>query len=433
MARGQIRPSIAGALAGAVLLLTATTAPADAAAAAVIPASASPAGGIRSAAELAGTGATPAGCAAATRPGFAHCYLATESAPLSAAAAVSSTCTEDKQDGYSPCNLRSAYKLGSLVGTHGRGQTVALIDAYDDPDAESDLATFRSQFGIPSCTTAEGCFEKVNQEGDQGNYPSGDMGWGLEISADLDMVSAICPHCHILLVEADSNSFADLFAAEAEAVALGAHVINNSWGSGEFSGESSDDSSFDLPGIAFTASSGDGAYQGGVQYPSASPYVTSVGGTELTPGKDKRGWIEKTWVTPAKPPVQGSGSGCSAYEPKPSWQQDPGCTNRTTADVSAVATDVLGYDTYESGGGGWYFLYGTSVAAAIIAGVYGLAANAASQTKPPVALAYSHRWDLHDISGGIATGTCSPTYLCHALKGYDGPTGLGTPRGIGAF
>jgi subtilase family serine protease len=346
---------------------------------------------------------------------------------------LNSTCTVDEQDGYSPCNIREAYKLGSLIGTHGDGQTVAIVDAYDDPDAESDLATFRSQFGIPSCTTANGCFEKLNQEGDQGNYPSGDMGWGLEISTDLDMVSTICPHCDIVLVEADSNSFSDLFAAEAEAVSLGAHVVNNSWGSGEFSGETSDDSSFNVQGVAFTASSGDGAYQGGVQYPSASPYVTSVGGTELSPGKNKRGWIEKPWVTPGIPPTQGSTSGCSAYESKPSWQKDHGCSNRTTVDVSAVATDVLGYDTYESGGGGWYFLYGTSVAAAIIAGVYGLAGNAAAQSKPPAAIAYARRGDLYDITGGLATGICSPSYLCNAIKGYDGPTGLGTPRGLAAF
>jgi subtilase family serine protease len=432
MARGQFRPSMASTaslLAGALLLLTAgTTAPA----AASITASASPPA--RSAAEMAGAGAQPAGCAAPTRPGVAHCDLATEPATRAAAAALGTTCTVSEKDGYSPCNLRNAYKLGSLASTHGKGQTVAVIDAYDDPNAESDLATFRSQFGIPSCTTADGCFKKVNQDGDEGNYPSGDTGWGLEISADLDMVSAICPHCHIILVEANSSSFSDLLTAEAEAVTLGAHVINNSWGSSEFSGETADDSSFDIPGIAFTAASGDGAYQGGVQYPSASPYVTSVGGTELTPRpKLKRGWLEETWVTPGKPPTQGSGSGCSAYEPKPTWQKDPGCANRTTADVSAVATDVLGYDTYETGGGGWYYLYGTSVAAAIIAGVYGLAGNAAAQTKPPVSIAYAHPWALHDISGGLATGTCSPEYLCHALKGYDGPTGLGTPKGIAAF
>jgi subtilase family serine protease len=434
MPRGRFRPSIASLLTGTALLLTATTAPAavGAAMASAAPAGAAAgaAGRIRSAAELAGAGASQAGCAGATQPGFAHCYLADEPAP---APALSSTCTVDEQDGYSPCNLREAYKLGSLIGTHGRGQTVAIVDAYDDPDAESDLATFRHQFGISPCTTANGCFEKLNEEGDQGNYPSGDMGWGLEISTDLDMVSTICPRCHIVLVEADSSSFSDLFAAEAEAVSLGVHVVNNSWGSGEFSGETSDDSSFNVPGIAFTASSGDGAYQGGVQYPSASRYVTSVGGTELTPDKNKRGWIEKPWVTPGSPPTQGSSSGCSAYESKPSWQKDSGCSRRTTADVSAVATDVLGYDTYESGGGGWYFLYGTSVAAAIIAGVYGLAGNAAAQHKPPAALAYAHHRSLYDISGGLATGTCSPSYLCNAIKGYDGPTGLGTPRGIGAF
>ena len=395
---------------------------------------ASPASGLRTAAQLAGSGARPAGCAANTGPGIAHCYLATAPASAGAAAALAKNCTANAQDGWSPCNLRSAYKLTSLSSSHGKGQTVAVIDAYDDPDAASDLATYRSNFGLPACTTANGCFKKVNQDGLHGDYPTGDMGWGQEISIDLDMVSAICPKCHILLVEANSSGFGDLFTAEQEAITLGAHVVSNSWGSSEFAGETDYDSTLDTPGVAITVSSGDGAYQGGVQYPSASPYVTSVGGTELTPASNPRSWIEKTWVTAgSSPPTQGSGSGCSAYEAKPAWQADAGCNNRTTADVSAVAADVLGYDSYESGGGGWYFFFGTSVASPITAAVYGLAGNASSQSVAPASLAYANTSHLYDITEGLATGTCSPTYLCKAVKGYDGPTGLGTPKGIGAY
>jgi subtilase family serine protease len=394
---------------------------------------AKPAASPRTAAELAGYGARPAGCAAHTGPRVAHCYLSAEPASARAAAAVGATCTVDEQDGYSPCNLRSAYKLTSLVSSHGKGQTVAVVDAYDDPNAASDLATYRSNFGLPACTTASHCFKKVNQNGVQGDYPTGDMGWGQEISLDLDMVSAICPKCHILLVEANSSGFGDLFAAEQEAITLGAHVVSNSWGTGEFSGENSFDSTLDTPGEAITFSSGDGAYQGGVQYPSASPYVTSVGGTMLTPTSTGRLWSEQTWVTAGSPPTQGSGSGCSAYEAKPSWQADTGCSDRTTADVSAVAANVLGYDSYESGGGGWYFFYGTSVASPITAGVYALAGNASTQTVAPASLAYANTTHLFDITKGLATGTCTPTYLCQAVKGYDGPTGLGTPKGIDAY
>ena len=235
-------------------------------------------------------------------------------------------------------------------------------------------------------------------------------------------------------MEANSNGFGDLGTAINEAVTLGAKVVSDSWGTGEFDGETGWDGNVDHPGVAITFSSGDGAYAGGVQYPSASPYVTSVGGTELTPASSSRGWTEAAWVTPGSPPTQGSGSGCSAYEPKPPWQRDAGCANRTTADVSAVAANVLSYDTYQASG--WYYSFGTSVSAPVIAGVYGLAKNPASITIPASAAYGAPAADRHDITKG-STGTCTPpatqAYLCKAGKGYDGPTGLGTPKGIGAF
>ena len=244
------------------------------------------------------------------------------------------------------------------------------------------------------------------------------------------MVSAICPHCRILLVEASSNGFGDLGTAVNEAVTLGAKVVSDSWGTGEFSGETGWDGNVNHPGVAITFSSGDGAYAGGVQYPSASPYVTSVGGTELAPAQNSRGWTETAWVTPGNPPTQGSGSGCSADEPKPPWQHDSGCANRTTADVSAVAANVLSYDSYQAGG--WYYSFGTSVSSPVTAGVYGLADNRPSITIPASAAYRAPATTLHDITKG-STGTCSPAYLCRAGKGYDGPTGLGTPNGMGAF
>ena len=392
---------------------------------------ATPGAAIRSTAQEAGVGAQPAGCAQSRGAHKARCFLALEPAagpgPHTQA---TGTCSVDEAAGYTPCNLQSAYGLTTLSASNGKGSTVAVIDPFDDPNAESDLGVFRSTYSLPACTTANRCFKKLNQDGVAGSYPSPDQGSAQEISLDLDMVSAICPNCHIWLVEGNSNGFGDLGAAENEAIALGANVVSNSWGTGEFNGETGWDGDWDHPGVAITFSSGDGAYQGGVQYPSASPYVTSVGGTELTPASGTRGWTEAAWVTPAKHPTQGAGSGCSAYEPKPSWQADSGCPNRTTADVSAVAANVLSYDTYPTGG--WYYSFGTSVSSPVIAGLYGLAKNASTITIP-ASVAYrapaSARYDI--VKG--KTGTCAPTYLCQAVKGYDGPTGIGSPHGIAAF
>jgi subtilase family serine protease len=322
--------------------------------------------------------------------------------------------------GYGPADLQSAYKLPS--SSNGAGQTVAIVDAFDDPNAEADLAVYRSTFGLPACTTANGCFKKVNQRG--GNtYPPGNTGWAEEISLDVDMASAICPNCKILLVEADNNSFTNLGIAVNEAAALGATQISNSYGGSEFSGETSlDNSYYKHPGIAVTVSSGDSGY--GVEYPAASQYVTAVGGTHLIRANNSRGWTETVW--------SGAGSGCSLYEPKPSWQHDPKCAKRTVADVSAVAdpnTGVAVYDTYNEPG--WLVFGGTSVSAPIIASVYALAGGSVNYGSVP----YGNPSALFDVVGG-SNGSCGnkqKRYLCTGVAGYDGPSGLGTPNGIGAF
>ncbi|GAC1447000.1 MAG: peptidase S8 [Ktedonobacterales bacterium] len=322
--------------------------------------------------------------------------------------------------GYNPSDLRSAYKLPS--STAGSGQTVAIVDAYNDPNAESDLGVYRSTFGLAPCTTANGCFRKVNQSGGT-SYPRGDTGWSEEISLDLDMVSAICPNCHILLVEAKSNSFANLSTAVNEAAKLGANEISNSYGGSEFSSEGSStyDGPYNHPGIAVTASSGDNGY--GVEFPAASQYVTAVGGTTLTHASNTRGWNETVW--------SGAGSGCSAYIPKPSWQKDAGCGKRTVADVAADAdpnTGVSVYDTYHEPG--WLVFGGTSVASPIVASVYALAGNASSVTYG--SYSYSHTSSLFDVTSG-SNGSCGGSYLCTGVVGYDGPTGNGTPDGTGGF
>jgi subtilase family serine protease len=301
---------------------------------------------------------------------------------------------------------------------------VGIVDAYDDPNAESDLGVYRSQFGLAACTTANGCFRKVNQSGGT-RYPRANGGWAQEISLDLDMVSAICPNCHILLVEASSNSLSNLGTAVNEAAALGATEISNSYGGGESSSDTSYDTSYyNHPGIAITASSGDNGY--GVEYPAASQYVTAVGGTTLTRASNSRGWSETAW--------SGTGSGCSAYDPKPSWQTDSGCSKRTVADVSAVADPNTGVSVYDSfsyqGQSGWLVFGGTSVASPIIASVYALASNAATVTYG--SYPYSHTSSLNDVTSG-SNGSCGGSYLCTAGPGYDGPTGLGTPNGSGGF
>jgi hypothetical protein len=338
--------------------------------------------------------------------------------------------TADGLEPYLAADLQAAYKLPSAL--LGERQTIAIVDAYDDPNAEADLATYRAANELPACTTANGCFAKVNQDGQQGSYPTANASWAEEESLDLDMTSAICPNCHITLVEASSNSDSDLYAAEDEAATLGPDVISNSWGESEYTGEAADCSHFDHPGIAITVSAGDSGF--GVNFPAACASVTAVGGTTLYQDSSARGWGETVWGNgQAGTKGDGTGSGCSAYITKPSWQHDKLCGKRTVADVSAVAdpaTPVAVYDSY-GGAGGWVAVGGTSVASPLIAGAYALAGNTATMS-PGASYLYAHHQHLYDVKSG-SNGTCGGSYLCTAKKGYDGPAGWGTPHGIGAF
>jgi Putative Ig domain len=320
--------------------------------------------------------------------------------------------------GLFPADLQSAYKLGA----GGAGQTVGIVDAFDDPNAESDLATYRSQFGLPACTTANGCFRKVNQNGQASPLPATDTGWAGEISLDVDMVSAICPSCHILLVEANSNSNANLFGAIDTAVNLGAKYVSNSWGGPESSGQTSLDSHFNHTGVVFTASSGDNGF--GASYPATSRFVTAVGGTSLTRSTNSRGWTEAAW--------NGAGSGCSAFDAKPSWQTvSTNCSRRAEADVSAVADPNTGVGVFDTfGEAGWLVFGGTSASAPIIAAVYALAGTPGAGDFP-ASYPYAHPGNLFDVTTGN-NGTCGAP-ICQAGTGWDGPTGLGTPNGTAAF
>ena len=361
--------------------------------------------------------------------GFARC-LSLQVVNAKGAQALTGT----TPSGFGPTDLQSAYNLPSSVA--GSGQTVAIVDAYDDPRAESDLAAYRTEFGLPPCTTANGCFRKVNETGGS-TYPIFDPGWSVEISLDVDMVSAICPHCHILLVEASSNSMYDLGLGVNEAAALGVFAISNSWGGPEGSYAPSYDPYFTHPGIAVTVAAGDYGY--GLLYPASSPSVIAVGGTSLSRASNSRGWSESVWNDFSG----ATGSGCSAYENEPAWQaananiSGTGCTMRAVADVSAVADPTTGVAVYDSNGSSAWGVYGgTSAASPIIASVLALAGTASATTA---AYLYGDTGGLNDVTSGSnanwqSSGAfCGGNALCTAGIGWDGPTGLGTPNGITAF
>jgi hypothetical protein len=347
---------------------------------------------------------------------------------------------DDAPAGLTPAQLWSAYGLTTAVGTSGSQQTVAIVDAFDDPSAEVDLAVYRHTFGLPACTTANGCFRKVSENGDD-SYPNENADWSLEESVDLDMVSAACPLCHILLVEAsgDSPPASFLGPAENEAAALGATVISNSYDFPEnaMSDESGPDQSayYDHPGIALVGAAGDnGCCQ--PQLPAALATVTAVGGTTLTAAPSTaRGWTETAW--------SGTQSGCSAWIDKPSWQPSMGCPDvngtsgdngvpgRAVADVAAVAdpvnSPVAVYDTDQQPG--WILAGGTSAATAIIAGFYGLEGDGAGDGGAQ--WAYEHPAAFNDITSGgdssLCTAAALASDLCLAGAGFDAVTGLGTP------
>ena len=318
---------------------------------------------------------------------------------------------------YGPGDLRSAYQ----ITVSGRSSTiVAVVDAYGYPNAQADLAVYRQNYGLPPCTRANGCLIQIDQNGGT-NYPKYDSGWAQEQALDIQMVSAMCPNCKIMLVEAKSASNGDLSAAVSRAIALGASVVSNSYGGNE-SGVASYASAYNHPGVAITASAGDNGY--GASFPASAPGVIAVGGTSLYPASNSRGWSETAWSS--------TGSGCSAVFAKPVWQTDRLCTARMVADIAAVGDPGTGVYVYGPSGrstqSAWLIFGGTSVGAPLIGGIYG-----ATGAKPNgAAKIWATPSALYDITSG-SNGTCGGTYFCNAGPGYDGPTGMGTPAGTGAF
>jgi len=314
------------------------------------------------------------------------------------------------------------------IQNHGNGQVIAIIDAYDDPTAEADLATFTSTFKQTPCTTANGCFRLVYQTGTK--PPADRTGWSNEVAIDIQWAHTIAPLAKIMLVEANSNRFSDLLTAVDVAVANGANIVSMSWSGGESRSELQSDSHFNVPGVTFVAASGDGGH--GAVYPAASPYVVGVGGTSLTIGPNG-GWKnEVAWF--------GSGGGASAFEAEPAYQSAVQSTGkRGIPDVAYDGdpnTGVPAYNSNPCSGGcftGWGQWGGTSIGtpqwAALFALVNSERVHAPTPKAPlgaPHVLLYAAPSDLfHDITSG-KNGGCGS--LCNAGPGYDFVTGIGSPQ-----
>lgn len=309
---------------------------------------------------------------------------------------------------YCASDLQSAYGLTQAARNSGKGSIVGIVDAYGYPGAASDLAVYRRTMGLPSC--GAGCLKIVNQNGRASQLPKPNADprddWRLEQALDLDMVSAICPNCRIVLVQANSNKNADLAAALNAAAALGASAIGNSYSGRE---ENARDTAYQHAGRAITASAGDGgpAPRGPCSYAA----VVCVGGTSLVATSSGRGWTERGW--------RDAGSGCSAYVAKPAWQHVKACKMRSEVDVAAVADPATGVAVYESAAGGWQQMGGTSVGTAIVAALFAVGPTGGRVNAP--------QWIWRHGSSGAYH------YAGRGSSGYDAPTGWGTPNGIGGF
>lgn len=319
---------------------------------------------------------------------------------------------------YGPRELQKAY---NLPGAAPMVQTIAFVVAYHNPNAEQDLGVYSRDYGLPACSKANGCFLQVNGQGKSDPMPEANALWALESSTDIQAAHAICHNCRIILVEIVSDGVPNLVNGVDTAIGLGADVVALPWTVDEFSSERHFDRSLNRPGVPIVAASGD--IGGRVQWPAASPYVTAVGGTSLTLDESGTRVEEKVWDS--------SGSGCSAYEDKPAWQTDLGCAKRSVPDVSAVgdpSTGIASYDSYGyAGHKGWFVIGGTSLGTPIIAAIYALAGNASEVVAG--SYPYAHTDSLFDITTG-SNGSCP---LCTAGVGYDGPSGLGSPNGVGGF
>ena len=354
---------------------------------------------------------------------LAEVVVRSASAQRTAAAAPAASTTAIT--GLRPADIASAYALSG--GTSGG--LVAIVDAYDNPKLESDLAVYRKQWGLPACTTANGCFTKVNQRGSRTGLPEQDSGWGLEEALDVDAVSAACPGCKLLVVEADDPSTVSLGTAVNTAVRLGAKAVSNSYGGYEVTGVQADGKRYYThPGVPILASTGDNGFPA-ASSPATYSSVIAVGGTTLTKAPTTgRGWKETAW--------EYGGSGCSAYIAKPSWQPASHCPMRATADVSALGdpdTGLAVYDSFDTADytdNGWIQIGGTSLSSPLVAGM--LVRSGKASLYSSAQRMYQRSASFRDIVSG-SNGVCGGDSLCTAKKGWDGPTGVGAPYSLGSF
>ncbi|HEX4435797.1 MAG TPA: IPT/TIG domain-containing protein [Solirubrobacteraceae bacterium] len=345
--------------------------------------------------------------------------------------------------GLTPQSLHAAYSLPSETAGSAT-QTIGIVDAYNDPTAEADLAVYDTTFGLPACTTANGCFRKLNEQGKASPLPAKSGEWSTEISLDLQMAHGICENCRLVLVEAASTSYGDLGNAVNAAATAGATEISNSYGGPEASGYASFNAPYNHPGVVVTASSGDCGYfnqacggTAAANFPADSSTVVAVGGTTLSHASGS--WSSSDW--------NAGGSGCSHVFGADSWQlaasgfSATGCGNgRAVADVSAEGDPYTGVDVYDStpagsgDGTGWGVWGGTSAAAPIVAGEFALGGGARGVAYPAATL-FSHLGDEADLTDVLSgsNGSCSGTTACRAATGYDAPTGVGSPLALGAF
>jgi len=353
-------------------------------------------------------------CPAHPAPGFASC--------LAIAVTQSSGKFGTKVKpaiGFNAADIQAAYKL---TGLQSGGRTVAIVDAFGYPGLEQDLATFRSSNGLPACTTANGCFKRMDQNGGSSNPPT-DPGWDVEQALDVDAVSSACPDCHILVVQSNDNSFTNLEAAVNRAAQqAGVVAISNSYGA---AGNFPNNAAYNHPGIAVVASSGDSGFDGG-QYPAADSNVVGVGGTSVF--KSGSTYTERVW--------SGAGSGCG-HNAKPSWQNgaDTHCATKAVSDVSAAADPSNGgliiYCGSVPGCGGFVQVGGTSEASPIIGAVFALSGKTDGYPARYLYKKKKAKKFLNDITSG-SNGSCGVP-VCTARTGWDGPSGMGTPKGVKAF
>lgn len=331
-------------------------------------------------------------------------------------------CSPSGGCGWTAPQLEAAYGVSRLLG-NGSETNVAVIEAGDLADASSDLSTYRSQYGLGTAKLT-----KYNENGQRSNYPASckDYGWCMESDLDIDMVSAARPKCNIFLMET-KGGISDFETAEAEAVALGATILSNSWtcyGSDDC-GDSNFGNYFDTKGIAYLASSGDAGY-GEIGAPSVLASVIAVGGTQLAESGSKYG--ETFW--------KDAGYGCATGISKPSWQKDPDCSSRTEVDVSLEAGCAPGVAIYSGVYGGWSEACGTSVGPPFTAGVIGLAGDADKIDGGKTFWTFDsreHKKYFHRPSG--SDGSCG-NYMCgdgRYKRYYSAPGGWGAPNGIRAY